>query len=166
MFVLRATKKLRGRIGELPRHEGEPSTTVLGDWYATALPWRPQVALLVNEKTMLPVLMPLAPAASMPARIADAVAAVLLALGRADEAVTAELEHMRTWRIAPTASRSIVGVMNEFAFLADAWRDRPTHHDLVGLSVRLAATPLGPLRLRHDFPDRELAALLRGTALR
>jgi hypothetical protein len=37
MFVLRATKKLRDRIGQLPRHEGEPSTTLLGDWYATAL---------------------------------------------------------------------------------------------------------------------------------
>jgi hypothetical protein len=35
---------------------------MLGSWYATVLLWKPQVALLVNEKTLLPVLMPLAPA--------------------------------------------------------------------------------------------------------
>jgi hypothetical protein len=32
---------------------------MLGSWYATVLLWKPQVALLVNEKTLLPVLMPL-----------------------------------------------------------------------------------------------------------
>jgi len=40
-------------------------TTYLGNWYVTALFWKPQVALLVNERTLLPVLMPLAPAAEL-----------------------------------------------------------------------------------------------------
>jgi hypothetical protein len=40
----------------------DTSTMALGDWYATALSWRPQVALFVNEATLLPVLMPMAPA--------------------------------------------------------------------------------------------------------
>jgi hypothetical protein len=44
------------------------STTLLGEWYATALFWRPQVALLVNEPTLLPVLIPLAPGTTVPAR--------------------------------------------------------------------------------------------------
>jgi hypothetical protein len=34
---------------------------MLGQWYATAVFWKPQVALFVNESTLLPVLMPLAP---------------------------------------------------------------------------------------------------------
>jgi hypothetical protein len=33
-----------------------------------ALFWKPQVVLLVNEKTLLPVLMPLAPARNLMAR--------------------------------------------------------------------------------------------------
>ena len=33
--------------------------------------------------------------------------------------------------------------------------------DLVGLAVRLAATPCGPLYDRNVSPDRELAAILR-----
>jgi hypothetical protein len=96
----------------------------------------------------------------MPARIGEQVAAVLAAHGAADDVIAAEVEQMRTWRIAPTASRSIVGVMNEFTFFADTWRDQPGPN-LLDLTIRLAETPLGPLHHRHVFPDRELAALLQ-----
>ena len=159
MFILRATAKLRQRIGEPARYSGERSTTVLGDWYATMLLWRPQVALLVNERTLLPVFMPLAAGATMPARVADQVGDVLTAHGVADSVIHAEVERMRQWRIAPTANRSVVGVMNEFAFLADVWRDSP-NPDLIAMAVRLAATPCSPLYKRHGSPDRELAAVL------
>jgi hypothetical protein len=44
-------------------------------------------------------------------------------------------------RLAKTASRSVIGIMNEFTYLAEAWRqDEP---DLLALAVRLAATPCG-----------------------
>ncbi|MEU4645262.1 hypothetical protein [Micromonospora sp. NPDC023814] len=67
---------------------------------------------------------------------------------------------MSEYRIAPTANRSIVGVMNEFAFLADTWRDaaRP---NLLELAVRLAATPCSPFYQRHVSPDRELTAIVQ-----
>lgn len=133
---------------------------MLGDWYATMLPGRPQVALLVNERTLLPALMPLAPAATMPARIADQVGDVLAAHGVPDLLTRAEVNQMRQWRIAPTANRRIVGVMNEFAFLADTWR-AAARPNLVDLAVRLAATPCGPLYQRHVSPDRELAAIVQ-----
>src|SRR5690242_20408983 len=77
VLIVRATKKLLDRIGPPTLRDGGQSTTVLGQWYATALPWRPQVALLVNEPTLLPVLMPLAPAATLPARAARHIAAIL-----------------------------------------------------------------------------------------
>jgi hypothetical protein len=160
MFVLRATAKLRHRIGPSASHDGEESTTLLGDWYATMLPWRPQVALLVNERTLLPALMPLAPAATMPARVADQVGDVLAAHGVPDLVTRAEVDQMRQWRIAPTASRSIVGVMNEFGFLAGTWRNA-AKPNLVDLAVRLAATPCSPLYQRHVSPDRELMAIVQ-----
>jgi hypothetical protein len=159
MLIVRATKKLRLRIGPPTLVEGERSTTLLGDWYATALPWRPQVALLVNEVTLLPVLMPLAPAASLLARLADEVGAVLAAHGVAEAVVRSEWEQMRECRIAVTANRSVVGVMNEFTFLADAARSE-VRPDLLGMAVRLARTPCSPLYRRHVSPDRELAALV------
>lgn len=80
MLIVRATKKLRQRLGSAVPHEGEPSTTLLGEWYATALPWQPQqLILLVNERTLLPVLMPLAPSATVPSRIGPEIAGTLAA---------------------------------------------------------------------------------------
>ena len=84
----------------------ERSTTLLGQWYAADLRWRPQVALLVNETTLLPVLMPLAPSATVLGRAADEIATVLAAHGAHGPIIDTEREHMRQWRIGrpPTAA--------------------------------------------------------------
>ncbi len=157
MLIVRGTKKLLDRLGPPTANAGQASTTRLGDWYATGWFWRPQVALLVSEVTLLPVLMPLAPAATLLQRFGPHLAAVLAAHGTPAEFIDAELQEMDQVRLAKTASRSVVGIMNEFSYLADAWRqDEP---DLLALAVRLAATPCGPLYQRHISPDRELAAL-------
>ena len=87
MLIVRATKKLLDRIGPPSLGEGGPSTTLLGQWYATALFWKPQVALFVNEPTLLPVLMPLAPAATLLARFPQQLAAVLTAHGIPDAVI-------------------------------------------------------------------------------
>ncbi len=158
MLIVRATRKLLDRLGPPTIEAGQVSTTRLGDWYATAWFWRPQVALLVSEVTLLPVLMPLAPAATFLQRFGHQLAAVLAAHGTPAEFIEAELQEMGQVRLAKTASRSVVGIMNEFSYLAGAWRqDEP---DLLALAVRLAATPCGPLYKRHISPDRELAALV------
>jgi hypothetical protein len=51
--------------------------------------------------------------------------------------------------------------MNEFTFLAEAYRGDTPAPDLLALAMRLATTPCGPLYNKHVRPDRELAALLR-----
>ena len=61
---------------------------------------------------------------------------------------------------AKTANRSLVGSMNDFAFMADVARARAQGDDLVALSVDLADTPCGPLRKGHGFPDREVEAIV------
>jgi hypothetical protein len=165
VLIVRATKKLLQRVGPPTLQEGEQSTTLLGQWYATALSWKPQVALLVNEPTLLPVLMPLAPAATWPARIAQQVARVLAAHGTPTTILEEELQHMRDCRLARTANRSVVGIMNEFTYLAEAYRDHDPGQDLLDLAVRLATTPCGPLYTKNVSPDRELAAFLRSIAV-
>lgn len=72
----------------------EEPTTWLGDWYGTVLFWRPQLALLVNERTLFPVLMPLAPAASLLDRVPDALGEMLARAGVEREFITAELAEM------------------------------------------------------------------------
>jgi hypothetical protein len=49
--------------------------------------------------------------------------------------------------------------MNEFTFLAEAYRGDTPGLDLLALGLRLAATPCGPLYRKHVSPGRELAAL-------
>lgn len=117
------------------------------------------MALLVNQRTLVPVFLPLAPANTLLRRAPAAVAEVLGRLG-ADEAFTiAELAAMAEVVIAPTNDRSVVGVMNGFA-LHGGYRVGDRADTLTDLSVDLAGMPLGPLRDRHGFPDRELAAVL------
>ena len=68
---------------------------------------------------------------------------------------------MRDCRRAKTANRSVVGIMNEFTFLAEAYRGDAPVLDLLAAAMQLATTPCGPLYGTHISPDRELAALLR-----
>jgi uncharacterized protein DUF6933 len=163
VLIVRATKKLRQRLRAATPHDGEPSTTLLGDWYATLLPWRPQqLILLVNEKILLPVLMPLAPGATAPARIGPEIAAALATHQAPSTVIDGELSQMRNCRFAPTANRSVVGIMNEFAYLADVHRHSDPSRSLPELSRKLAQTPCSPLHHRHVRPDHELEAFLHG----
>jgi hypothetical protein len=164
VLIVRATKKLLDRVGPPTLGEGECGTTLLGPWYATALFWKPQVVLLVNEATLLAVLMPLAPAATVLARMGEQIGDVLAGYGAPAAVLAEERRRMRECRIAKTASRSVVGVMNEFARLAELYRDDNPRQDLAGLAARLATTPCSPLYGRNVSPDRELAALLGSLA--
>jgi hypothetical protein len=160
VLVVHATKKLRDRVKAVLAQTSETSTTRLGDWYATAIFWRPQVCLFVNELTLLPVLLPLAPAATLAERFPAALVDVLAAHNADAAFIAAELAEMGELRLAKTSNRSVVGMMNEFTFLAETHLGTGTQPDLPGLSVRLAGTPCGPLYKRHVYPNRELAALL------
>ena len=163
MFVVHGTKKFRDRVQQPESDDPSRSTTVLGGWYATVLLWRPQqVALLINETTLLPVLLPLAPAVTVLDRFPRALATVLERQGVDAAFIDRELAAMDGYQVAKTANRSLVGMLNEFSFMADTHRAHDGDVDLLDLAMWLAHTPCGPLRGRHGFPDRELAALVAG----
>ena len=119
MLVVRGTKKLRDRVKGPTIVDDDVSTGVLGDWFATAQFWRPQVALVVNARTYLPLFVPLAPAPKLLDRLPGEIARVLDLHGFDQTAIDAELAHMADVALAPTNDRSVVGVMNEFAFLGE-----------------------------------------------
>ncbi|MER7461225.1 hypothetical protein [Micromonospora sp. NPDC126480] len=161
MLIVRATRKLLDVVGPVDLSSDDHDTTVLGPWYATRMPWRMRVALLVSESTLLPVLMPLTPAASWRSRIAAQVAAVLAAHEVPTAFIQTEVQAMRERHLGPTASRRLVGVMNEFVHLAEVHRTHDSAPDLLALSMRLSTTPCSPLYARHVSPDRELAAAVQ-----
>ena len=161
MFTLHCTQKLLDRMGH-PVGTPIPASTRLGNWYATALFWKPQMALLVNERTLLPVMMPLAPAATLAQRFPRALKEILQALNFPVEFIDAEIGGMNEVVYAKTTNRSVVGMMNEFTFLAEAFRDRGGLLDPLALSLKLAAVPCGPLRKGAGSPDRAVRELVAG----
>jgi hypothetical protein len=158
VFSLHGTKKLRDRVKQPVVAAVAEPTTWLGNWFGTVLFWRPQLALVVNEQTLFPVLMPLAPAASLLDRFPDALGQTLATIGVERRFIEAELAEMVEGRWAKTANRSVIGIMNEFSFLATESRRRRGDADPIEVALWLAQTPCGPLYQRHISPDRELAA--------
>lgn len=160
MFTVRATPRSWTGFPWRQTRNRQNLRRRLGDWYANALFQKPQVAMLVNQRTLFPVVMRLAPAASLTGRFPGALAAVLASLGAPSRFIDAEVAEMNDGRYAKTAGRSILGTMNDFAYLADTCRHQGDALDLVELSLWLAQTPCGPLHRHHVSADRELDALV------
>jgi len=103
MLIVRATGKLRQRLGPTHPARGRgcdhAAGRVVRNRPVLAAPGRP----VVNEPTLLPILMPLAPAATLPARIPQQIAAALSAHGAPASIVDEEARRMREWRLGPTS---------------------------------------------------------------
>jgi len=165
MFHLRCTKKLLDRIKPEIVAPG-PSDTALDSWYATAIFWKPQVAVLVSERTLLPVLMPLAPAATLARRFPAQLALVLKEHGVSSEFIAQEVWRMDQVRYAKTANRSVVGILNEFVKQAEFWLaayayEKGDDDDLLAISAKLAETPCSPLYKGPVSPDKALHELVK-----
>ena len=144
MLVVHATRAFRDRVPGPAAADEDTSTTALGSWYATIVRQRRQLALLVNQSTLLPLLTPLAPAATLITRIPTAVADLLLAHRMPAPLVAAEHAAMADIQLAPTVNRSIVGVLNEFSHLTNT--HQPDTNDLLDL----------PSDWRELSPDPEI----------
>lgn len=152
MLIIHGTAAFRAKVSAPPA-EDATSTTTLGGWYANLVRRRRPHVLLVNERTQLPVLMPLAPARTFTARFPDAAAEVMREVGVPADFVSQEHAAMQPVAIVPTADRSLVGVLNDMGRMLDRW-DIDDDSDLVGLSLWLAARPSG--RLQFASPAKEV----------
>jgi hypothetical protein len=160
MFTLRCTKKLLDRVRPTSQ-DATPSrsTTALGDWTANMVILnRQQLVVAVSGRTLLPVILPLAPAKTLPARFPAAVGDVLLRLMFDPMLVAAEMSAMAECFVDRTNDRRVLGSLNEFIFMLEWYLDgRP----LVDVALHLAKTPCGPLR--GEYPsDVARAALVAG----
>jgi hypothetical protein len=157
VFVVHATKKFlerAPRAATTERRTGDEHTGRL-------LRHRPVLAATacsVRQRTNTPtLLLALAPAATVIARMTQTAAAVFTAPGLPEEFTTREITAMGTHQLTKTANRSVLGTMNDFAHLAEAHTTAKNPTDLVELSLRLAQTPCGPLYRSHISPDHEIA---------
>ena len=157
MFTLRCTARLRKRLGTTEDTASTPPSTKLGDWYAHLLFTRPQLVLCVSERTLLPALIPARDGSVLVPRLREAVGQMLRALGIAQAAVAAEEEAMMEAVIGKTMSRQVLGSMNDFVRMLDSYRGVGT---LLEVSLRLAETPCGPLRMKRPR-DETIQAFAR-----
>lgn len=143
MVVLRATKKVLKRLAP-PAREVGPSDTALGDWYVNRIVVdRRPLLLLVSSDSRLPMLQGARDVRNLPERLPDLVRRRLESLSIPQEWIDAEIAAMAEVRVAATASRSILGQMNDFA--NDIWFWLPerawTAGDLVSLEHKLEQNP-------------------------
>ena len=158
MLVLRCTQKILKRIGS-PIADPPASTTALGDWYAQPLAvGHRRYVLLVSGLSRLPVLMPGRDVKHLATHFPAALARVLAGLGVPEEVIDRELAEAGEIVIAKTASRSLLGTLNDFLhMLRGQLRDEPDPN-LTMEAVRLSDTPVGPLG--PGWPDEFTFRLL------
>ncbi len=158
MFTLRCTAKLLKRLGGPNEVSPVAPSTKLGDWYAHLLFTRPQLVLCVSERTLLPVLVPARDASALLPRLREGVARMLRGVGVPDPGVADEVNAMAQAVVGKTASRQVLGSINDFVRMLDVYLSR--HETLLEVSLHLAETPCGPLRMKapRDETIRALGA--------
>lgn len=164
MLILRPTRKLRTLLptaAATGRSDG-----ALGDWYVNRLVVaRQSLLLLVSSTSLLPIVIPARDVRTLPRRLPAIIGARLQRLGVEDEVITAEVRTMDPVVTAPTADRSVVGILVEFTLAVPyyAESDTPGEKTLVGLEEWLQQTPCHAASIndRVVFPDQKAPALLR-----
>jgi hypothetical protein len=132
------------RLKVAPDPSPPASTNRLGDWYANLLYAKPQQLILcISQRTLLPVVVLAKGSEPVAVRLAAGVAKTLQAMGISGPAVDAELAAMADATISSTASRQVLGSMNDFASLLEAYL---AHGDtLEQAALKLADAPCSPI---------------------
>ena len=147
MVVLRCTRKLLVRlkqVGDLPPGD---STTRLGDWYGNILRiGRRQHLLFISERSRLPVVIPIREAKQLGTMFPDAVCERLSLVGVAAADIAYERMRMSELAFGRTMNRSLLGTLNDFAFMAQSGDARRTEPESPEELMRfLSQTPILPL---------------------
>lgn len=117
MITFRCTKKLRKYLGIVPTDNAQPPTAALGDWYANLIPtYAGDLILFVSEKSLLTVAIPSWVSDRIVPFFRIRVANVLWMIGIPRKIIAREIDHFDQVQFGKTASRSVLGSMNDFAW--------------------------------------------------
>ena len=147
MVVLRCTQKLLVRLKRTGVSPATESTTRLGDWYGNILRiGRQQHLLFISEHSRLPVIIPIREARRLETIFPDTVCAALSAVGVASDDIADECSQMSTIAFGKTRNRSLLGTLNDFAFMAQYGRAQQQEPESPEDLMRfLSRTPILPL---------------------
>jgi len=157
LITFRCTAKALKRFKLTPEEDLPDPTGVLGNWYVNLLnAGRQRLVMCVSEVSLLPVILP-ARNDEFPGRFPEYLFRTLCAVGIPDRAAAREAKQVKEYRIGRTASRSVLGVMNDFAFMAKVYLG---YDDVFETTLKVAGSPSMPI---DDFPDRKTRELLTGS---
>ncbi len=133
----------------------------LGDWYARIVATRPRhLVLCTNERSLLSVVIPLAPQHKLLDRFVEAAQHRINQIAAPAHARMKERAALADVRLGRATNRSVIGSMNEFTYAIDAWFEDRSGADLEALALWLCDTPCSPLSTA--WPWREAELLLAG----
>ena len=159
MFTFRCTQKLIKRLDLSVISNPPYPTTQLGDWYGNVLFIRHhRLMMFVSDRSLLPVIVPIRERQNLLINFRARLSTLLLQLGVEERSVSHELNRMEEVAIAPTASPSVLGSMNDFTQNAKVYFQMHDDFRLLDLELWLAEAPCGPLDYRS--PNQIAPALL------
>lgn len=126
MVVIRCTRKLLDRVKPpVMAPVDAAGDNLLSDWYATVLFVRPAwLVAAVSSRTLLPVVVPAAPVREVGRRLCGEAAEHLRLLEAPDDLLLDEIAAMDTVVYTKTASRRVLGSLNDFCGMIEAYRER------------------------------------------
>jgi hypothetical protein len=147
MVVLRCTQKLLVRLKQVGDVQPTESTTRLGDWYGNILRiGHRQHLLFISERSRLPVVIPIREASRLGTVFPDSVCEILTNAGVASADIAEERSRMLDLAFGRTRNRSLLGTLNDFAFMAQAANARQVEPESPEQLMRfLSQTPILPL---------------------
>jgi hypothetical protein len=152
MVTLRCTRKLLKYLNIVPDETPEPSTGALGDWYANLVPTvAGDLIIFVNERSLLAVAVPEWEVENLVPLFRARVANLLGMIGVSVEVAGRELSHLDPVRFGKTASRSVIGSMNDMAWHYQWMAEEGKKRGQLSLSEaeeELSRIPCSPLGYR------------------
>ena len=147
MVVLRCTQKLLARLKQADNLPAIESTNRLGDWYGNILQiGRRQHLLFISERSRLPVVIPIREGKRLASVFPDAVCEVLGRVGVGAADIANERLRMSEIAFGRTRNRSLLGTLNDYAFMAQQGNANRTEPESPEELMRfLAQTPILPL---------------------
>ncbi len=163
MFTIRCTQKLLKHLHAKGVTSDDSPTTVLGDWYGNLLYTKHQrLVICVSERSLLPVFVEAKEVATFTDRLRQAVQSVIERIGVERAFIDRELQEMSQVTLGVTASRPVLGSLNDLAVLSRESIKERAQISLVDLAMEIAQTPCS--LIRYETPKSMTLALLRSRA--
>lgn len=164
MVTMRCTHILLKYLGVSELESPAAPTAKLGDWYANLIPTAGgDLIMCASEKTLLTVAIPAQDSENLAPLFRLRVGNILAMLGINADAIERELTHYEHIRFSKTASRSVLGSMNDFAQMYQYKAEEFTGEGTLSLSIAeldISNTPCKPLNF--DSPDMVVRELFHG----